>query len=283
MDVRHTHLLQKTMKIRTKRLLIATMVATSASTLCSYTHFRNHSFFSKNGSNEKNWFSSLVAKRFKSIKAPTLPEATVNTLLRANEHATTNIPKSHGPVSRFETNHYRANPELEDRHCECRINNDKGYLFGVFDGHSGRHCSESLRTRLPLYISLGLMNKVMRDKFVAGEISEGEVVEYLGLRSDDEIDNEPVPCLAEKQKRFKTGTDYLVEHLNEHLEVGSENVEEALQRSYLTLDKDIVTEAIPDGECNEPVWSGLSGAVAITAYIKDDDLYVGNAGNYNSY
>lgn len=280
MDLHHYLAVHQSMKHRNKRLLIVTtMVATSASTLCSYTHFRNHSFFSRNGSEEKNWFSNLVAKRFKSIKGSTLPDTTVNTLLRANEHTTTGLPKSSGIVSGFETNHYRANRELEDRHCECQLNFNKSYLFGVFDGHSGRHCSESLKTRLPLYVSLGLMSKEQRNKFLTKELNENDLLEYMGLRSVDELDNEPLPCLPEKQKQLRTGTDFLIDHMNSNTELGSDNVEETLQHSYLSLDKDLVMEAIPDGVCNEAIWSGLSGAVAITAYIKDNDLYISNTGD----
>lgn len=281
MDQLLSRSLDQAMKVRTKRILLVTMVATSASTLCSYTHFRNHSFFSRNGSDEKNWFSNLVAKRFKSIKSPSLPETTINQMLRANEHATNSLNKQMpGIVSGFETNHYRANRELEDRHCECRLNFNNSYLFGVFDGHSGRHCSESLKTRLPVYMSLALMNKELRKKFTDKELTEKDVLEYLGLRSPDEYDNEPIPGLEEKQQRFMTGVNFLVDSLDGNEKLGNEeHVEETIQHTYLTLDKDIAMEAIPDGICNEPIWAGLSGAVAITAYIKDKDLYVSNTGD----
>jgi len=287
------------MIIRNKRLLAFTMVATSAGTLCSYTHFRNHSFFSHNKhstanatpaatvvgktATEKNWFANLIAKRFKSIKqANSLPETTISALLRTNEHSTKDVCKSSetpSAVSGFETNHYRANRELEDRHCECRFNFNDSFMFGVFDGHSGRHCSETLRTRLPLYMSLSLMDKQLRKKFLAKELPSDDIYKHIGVRGKDEFENEAIPGLEEKQERFETGPNALIEGLKLKEGLGSDNVAETLQHTYLTLDKDIAVEAIPDGICNQPIWSGLSGAVAISAYVKDKDLYVSNTGD----
>jgi len=52
-----------------------------------------------------------------------------------------------------------------------------------------------------------------------------------------------------------------------------------LKYVYLSLDRDITREAIPDGKCNESIWTGLSGAVAVSAYIKGKQLYVANTGD----
>ena len=276
MEILNHHVINQRMITRTKRLASLAMVVT-AGTLCSYSHFRNHFFFSRNGQEEKNWFSSLIAKRFKTIK-PSLSESIVNSMLRYNEHTNKIGMKKPGVVSSFETNHFRANNPLEDRHCECYLKFNESYLFGIFDGHSGWYCSESLRTRLPLYISLALLNKGLRNKFISEEIKESDIIEYLGIQSEDELANEYIPCLEEKQRQFRTGMDFFVEEINNVDKVGNDNVYETLKYSYLSLDKDITVEAIPDGICNEPIWNGLSGAVAVTAYIKDNDLYVSNTG-----
>lgn len=277
MEILHHHVVYRRM-IRGKRLATLAMVVTSAGAFTAYSHFRNHSVFSRNGTEDKKWFSNLVSKRFKTIKT-TVPEAVITSILTHNQHTNKLNETRPGIVSSFETNHFKANNPLEDRHCECVLNFNQSYLFGVFDGHSGWHCSESLRTRLPLYVSLGLMNKELRRKFVSKELKENDVFEYVGLHSEDELENDHMPCLEDKQKAFRTGTNFFVEELDKVEQMGSEYVNETLKYSFLSLDKDIVVEAIPDGVCNDPIWSGLSGAVAITAYIKDNDIYISNTGD----
>lgn len=279
MEILGQHVVNRSMIFRPRRIASLTMVVT-AGTLCSYSHFRNQFSFksnSNNGSDEKNWFSNLMAKRFKSIK-PSLSETIMNSILRYNEHTNDVDKDKRGLVTSFETNHFRANNPLEDRHCECYLKQDNSLLFGIFDGHSGWYCSESLRTRLPMYISLALMNKELRDKVVSKEIGDSEILEYLGLKSEDELENEEIPGLEEKQERFRTGIYNFIEQMNKDEKIGKEHLIETLKYSYLSLDKDIIVEAIPDGLCNEPIWSGLSGAVAVTAYIKDNDLFVSNTG-----
>ena len=178
------------------------------------------------------------------------------------------------PVSWFETNHYAANYPIEDRHCECSLLKNEAYFFGIFDGHSGWHCSETLRLNLPLYISLAFLNENLLNEFSSRKLCHGDLIEYLG-NPDDDCQTFLTPNgYKNKQNNLKTGPYNFVQFMN----TAKYSTSEILKYTFLSMDRDITLEAIPDGECNEPIWAGLSGSVAIGAYVKGNDLFVASTG-----
>lgn len=51
---------------------------------------------------------------------------------------------------------FQANRPIEDRHIEARLPGTDKYLFGVFDGHAGCACAQTLKERLFQYIAISM-------------------------------------------------------------------------------------------------------------------------------
>ncbi|XP_066932300.1 pyruvate dehydrogenase [acetyl-transferring]-phosphatase 2, mitochondrial-like [Clytia hemisphaerica] len=222
----------------------------------------------------ESWYSKLISST--SQQKDTLSDEHITQKLKRQEYSHT-MKQVDSCVNWFETNHYNANNPIEDRHCECVFDIDNEYFFGIYDGHSGWHCSESLRLRLPVYTTLAMTSNETRQKFLSGELLPSDLVKYLGNPNDDCLSFKMPPTFKEKQEAIKSGTRYFSEKSNEVME--NLTIEEALKYTYLSLDRDITRESIPDGLCNEAIWTGLSGAVAVSAYLKGRMLYVANTGD----
>ena len=262
--------MQRSMKLKQGFNIIPTIVATvSASALYSLRQPNN--YLQASSDNESLSWTDFFMKRGTPQKNSSTQEKIVNEILQKYEYK--RDITTEGPVLRFETNHYNANKPIEDRHCECYLTNIDAYFFGMFDGHSGWHCSESLRVRLPRYLAVGLLTGEDRQKV---DTTKDNLVEYLGNPEDGFLTLQYPDGFSNKQEEYETGIKHFIENSNK--ETIGFSQEELIKYSYLTLDRDISKEAIPDGKCNEPLWAGLSGAVTVGAYIKDRDLYVANTG-----
>lgn len=261
---------------RATRCWVAVAATTTTGLLCSHQNVRNYftSFpvLEAKPPEDTSWISKLLTKKDSDLKPSLSPEYISSLLLKQEFTAVTNT----GNVSWFETNHYNANSPIEDRHCECYLQRNDAYFFGIFDGHSGWHCSESLRLRLPLYVSLAMMNETNRQLFISKKIQEDELVRYLG-NPDDDCPSFTLPdSFPEKQELLKSGVTHFAEKANNMVPKLSPG--DVLKYTFLSMDRDITKEAIPSGKCNEAIWTGLAGAVAIGAYIQNKDLYVANTG-----
>ena len=262
--------MQRSMNLKQGFNMIPTIVATaSASALYSQRQPKNNLLASSN--NESSSWIDFLMKRGTTPKISSTQEKIINEILQKYEYK--RDINTEGPVLRFETNHYNANNPIEDRHCECYLINNDAYFFGMFDGHSGWHCSESLRVRLPRYLAVGLLTGKDRQNV---DTTKNNLVEYLGNPQDGFLTLEYPDSFPSKQEEYKTGIKHFIENLN--TETNDFSQEDLIKCSYLTLDRDISKEAIPDGKCNEPLWAGLSGAVTVGAYIKNRDLYIANTG-----
>ena len=230
---------------------------------------------SKSDENSKA-ISSLLSGlfgRFRKGEDPSLPPDVMNELIRKHEFA----KEIHrGIVSRFETNSYAANNPIEDRHAECYLKNGDAQFYGIFDGHSGYHCSETVKSRLPIYmnVALGLINDntISTDGGVLGKDVEilGKVYADLPLVT--------LPSnFAEKQRRLGSGEDAFAKYISSH-SFEAVKIDELIKFVFKALDQDICNESIPDGVADESLLTGISGSCAVTAVIKEEDLYVGNAG-----
>lgn len=183
--------------------------------------------------------------------------------IRRNEKL---VPVNIDVVSHYESNHLASNDPIEDRNAEYRVLD--GLLFSVFDGHSGWQCAEEVMNRLPFYVAVSLASE---HGYGIAELSELE-----RTLSD-------VTQLGGTQCAIKDYKDILGPKTQDFIRKGTfknGSVEHQLIRAYALLDNDIVHEALPDvnGYDNTNIMKGLSGACAITAYIKGKDLFVSNAG-----
>lgn len=271
--------LKTTMFGRTTRIgwLALAATTTTAGLLCSHdqvrAHFTSFPVLKANKPPEDNsWVSQLLSKKDSDLK-PSLSPEYITSLLLCQEYSG---KITNGIVSWFETNHYNANSPIEDRHCECYLQRNNAYFFGIFDGHSGWHCSESLRLRLPFYVSLAMMGDGDRLKFLSKQVVEDDLVEYLGNPVDDCPSFKLPDTFAEKQKTLKSGVHHFADKAKDM--VPKLTPGDVLKYTFLSMDRDITKEAIPNGKCNEAIWTGLSGAVAVGAYIENKDLYIANTG-----
>jgi len=239
------------------------------------THDTNQRLYATNSSD--SWFSNL----FQNNENVDKTSATSNIIKQSmKEQEYTKTVTYPTPVSWFETNHYNANNPIEDRHCECYLKHNNAFFFGIFDGHSGWHCSESLRTRLPYYVSLALMKESDRSNVTSTSEVSSSVIDYLSNPDDDCLSFKSPEGFKDKQKRLGSGLLNFAQACSSF--VKENTISEILKYTYLSLDRDIAKEAIPDGICNEPIWAGISGAVAIGVLIQNNDIYVASTGDCRS-
>ena len=180
--------------------------------------------------------------------------------IRRNEKS---VPVNFGFVSHYETNNLGSNEPIEDRNAEYHVLD--GLLFGVFDGHSGWQCAEEVMNRLPYYVAFSLASQNSIDD----------------LQELDKIFSN-VSHLGDIQFTEKSAEDVLGPKAHEFLAKRNDNmsIDQQLANAYSTLDNDIVYEALPEvnGYDHQKIMKGLSGACALTTYIKGNDLYVANSG-----
>ena len=218
----------------------------------------------------------------KGPEKPPLSPKEASEILRRNAKITeVNI----GVVSYFETNNFASNNPCEDRSNEWLLFKTNGAAFGVFDGHGGWQCAETVKNRLPLYLALSLLSK--------SDLTILERDLSKGFSMDDfvtifQTDKSPVGekssksnvgyTLSQKQEVFHTGPKYLVKNLLEKSFQGRMPAGESLSLAFTQLDDDISTEAIPVKVLDDSFASGATGACAIVSYIEGHDLFVANTG-----
>lgn len=216
-----------------------------------------------------------------SEKPPLSPNEASN-ILRGNEKR---ININCGVISYFETCSLASNNPSEDRNIECQLLKSNGSFFGVFDGHGGWHCAQTVRTRLPLYVALSLLPKsdlVALQKGNEVEVNPEEFLKVFGGEKVSNVSEESTSkstgyTLSQKQDVFHTGPKYLVKNLNEKTcEVSG--VPDSLSIAFTQLDDDICTEAIPVKVLDDAFLTGASGSCAVTAYVEGQHLYVSNTG-----
>jgi len=281
--IRWNGLLQDIMTWRGSKKKLA-LAAVAAALGSIYTIDYTKKFFFKtlfagdsNDRKTKSWFQNLFISKSSNdskVSSSLLSKSQIDSILRKYEY-TWKRGNDEGPVAWFETNHIQANNPIEDRHSECYLQLNKAFFFGVYDGHSGWYCSETLRKRLPTYVSVALMPPDCRDDWIKGNIATG-AIRYLSSSSEDCPTFEFPEDFHDKQRRIKTGDAVFADKIGKDLQLESS---ESLRLAYLHMDNDISKEAVPDGIFNESLLAGISGAVAVGAYVKGNEILVGSTGD----
>lgn len=222
-------------------------------------------------SKPRPWWKKILG-HYQQEEEPSLP-AEVMREITGKEEFSKHIGK--GVVSRFETNHISANSPIEDRHVECYFPDTEAMFFGIFDGHSGFHCSESLKRRLPIYVSAAV------SKLHGKPLNHLELARKMDILSkfdeDSPLINLPAN-FAEKQNRLGTGVSWFCKYISSDICM-SKTPEELLKLAFVTLDRDICKEAIPEEVADESLLAGLSGSCAMASFIKGHDMYFANTGD----
>ena len=226
--------------------------------------------FFENDKKQPPWWKRLLGRNVQE-EEPILPVDVMNEVLEKEEFSK---QLQNGVITRFDTNQYSANSPIEDRHVECHFPSSNALMFGVFDGHSGYHCSESLRRRLPQYLSSAMTKATNNNERVLGKINDFTVV---GMEHSNNPDLMLPKNLANKQAMLKTGANEFSKYLDDIKTAFTRN--DALVAAFKTLDNDICNEAIPHGVADNALLVGLAGSCAIASVIQGDDLFVANTGN----
>lgn len=221
-----------------------------------------------NGKKQPPWWRRLPWKR--AQEQPALPVDVMNEELKKYQFSN---DMQTGSVARFDTNQYSANDPIEDRHIECHFPSSNAIMFAVFDGHSGYHCSETLRKRMPQYLSPALAKASNNTESISDNLSNYTII---GTEHLDNPDLEMPVSLAKKQAKLRTGSAAFSNHL---LNLKTKfTYSDAMREAFNLLDKDICNEAIPDGVGDNTLMVGLAGSCAIVSVVQGDNLYIANTG-----
>ncbi|XP_065678317.1 uncharacterized protein LOC136093335 [Hydra vulgaris] len=148
-------------------------------------------------------------------------------------------------------------------------------VLGINTGRDSKTKKENQSIQLLQFLSKNFSNDNLLKDFNSGKLSQKDFVQYLGNPDDNCLTFATPNGYKSKQDKLKTGLCNFAQFMNTE----KYSTSEILQYAYLSMDRDITLEAIPDGECIEPIWTGLSGSVAIGAYIKENDVFVASTGD----
>ncbi|XP_062997127.1 pyruvate dehydrogenase [acetyl-transferring]-phosphatase 2, mitochondrial [Elgaria multicarinata webbii] len=210
-----------------------------------------------------------------------LTPSQINDILQASELSHT-VPEFDGknlsPVLKFESNHLAANTPIEDRRSAATCLQTRGMMFGVFDGHAGYACAQSISERLFFYIAVSLLSQQTLEEIEAAMESMKPVLPILQWhKHPSDSSFQEVASLYLEQLRV-----YWQDLLNMDVELGL-TLKDALIYAFKRLDSDISLEVQAPSE-NELIRNialqvAFSGATACVAHIDNVDLHVANTGD----
>jgi len=209
------------------------------------------------------------------IESPRLTPHMVTDILRMNETHSIESANASGVIREVQCNQLQSNKPIEDRRIEAKLTGTDKYLFGVYDGHAGPACAQTLKERLFHYIAVAMADPSRLNELYGGEIKETSLVENLATSSYPEISTD----LAGIQR------DSLQNFANDCLDTHSldSTVEECLLTAFNRLDRDISVEPSyypGDTELSADLVNiAFSGSVGIVTYVDGLDLYVANVGD----
>lgn len=204
---------------------------------------------------------------------PLLTPKQVSSILNINEVTVDDGP-SRGPIKSFDVNKLPANKPIEDRENAAKIPSEKQkYLFGVYDGHGGCACSQTLTERLFNYISVSMCDHEILKDIAHERFAMEKLVDWYPYQT--------IYFNKDLEKLYKQSlAKYAKETLSNFEEM---SIEEHLRHAFIRLDLDIMSECMPQGHNmtgqEESIENGLSGACACVALVDDTDLYVANTGD----
>ncbi|CAN2389226.1 Pyruvate dehydrogenase acetyl-transferring -phosphatase 2 [Pristimantis euphronides] len=209
-----------------------------------------------------------------------LPEQ-INYVLRANERSH-KIPETDGEnrntVLKFESNILASNSPCEDRRSAATCLQTKGHMFGIFDGHAGSACAQSVSERLFYYIAVSLMSQetLQEIEFAAEHMKPVLPILQWHKHKKDYIYREIASLYV----------DHLRVYWQELVDLDNESgmsVADAMSYAFQRLDSDISLEAqVPTR--NEMVRNltlqiAFSGATACVSHIDGVNLHMANTGD----
>ncbi|KAF7236041.1 [Pyruvate dehydrogenase [acetyl-transferring]]-phosphatase 2, mitochondrial [Varanus komodoensis] len=210
-----------------------------------------------------------------------LTPSQINDILRANDLSHT-VPEFDGKnpssVLKFESNHLAANTPIEDRRSAATCLQTRGMMFGVFDGHAGYACAQSVSERLFFYIAVSLLAPHTLEEIEAAMESMKPVLPILQWHKhpNDRFFQEVAPLYLEQLRV------YWQDLLNMDTELRLD-LKDALIHAFKRLDSDISLEVQAPSENeltrNIALQVAFSGTTACVAHIDSVHLHVANTGD----
>jgi pyruvate dehydrogenase phosphatase len=223
----------------------------------------------------------LLKQQYSSVSSKSniiLSPAEANRILRKNE-STIDL-ESKCPIKYYEVNYLGANNPAEDRQAQSKCLANDCYLFGVFDGHGGYKCSDTVSQRLFDYIALNLLTPKQLEEKIKWNAENKNYPLWFAYYSP----YEDLRTMKMKEIHQNSLNHYAEELLTMNMLENNEplNMEQILTNSFLKLDRDIIIEALPaPGHPidTDMLDTAISGSCATVALLKGKDLYVGNCGD----
>uniref|UniRef100_UPI002540488C pyruvate dehydrogenase [acetyl-transferring]-phosphatase 2, mitochondrial n=1 Tax=Euleptes europaea TaxID=460621 RepID=UPI002540488C len=208
-----------------------------------------------------------------------LTPSQIDDILRANELSLT-IPEFDGKnpssVLKFESNQLAANAPSEDRRSSAAFLQTRGMMFGVFDGHAGYACAQTVSERLFFYIAISLLPQQRLEEIELAMESMKPVLPILQWykHPNDRFFQEVASLYLEQLRVYwQTLLD---------LDSGF-TMKEALVYAFKRLDSDLSLEAQAPLENelmrNIALQVAFSGSTACVAHIDNVHLHVANTGD----
>lgn len=211
-----------------------------------------------------------------------LSQVQINSILRANEQSVS-VPEFDGrglcSVRKFESNQLAANSPNEDRRSAVTCLQSKGMLFGVFDGHGGWTCAQTISERLLYYIAVAMMPKHTLeelDRCVEQGRAVPPILQWYKHHSDYNY-RDSASLYIEQLRIF---WQELLE--SEDFSEGMSPID-ALDLAFRRLDTDISLEAqLPLSDSlmkSTAIQVAFAGSTACVALVGPDAIHVANAGD----
>lgn len=204
----------------------------------------------------------------------------ITSILRANELSyrfSEYDGQSPNTVIKFESNQLAANSPNEDRRSAATCLQTKGMMFGVFDGHGGYACAQSVSERLLYYTAVSLMpqSTIQDIEFAMERMKPVLPILQTYKHPNDYVYREVASIYLAHLRMFWQ------ELLD--LEIKGLTVEDALASAFRRLDLDISLEAQAPSDHdlfkNVALQVAFSGATACVAHVDDINLHIANVGD----
>ena len=306
LDQQHLDKISKDTKRTAKRILQASYHGSSLVSHGRYASFIDAVLSKESGRKraERRNVNLKLRKYFSSEdNRGALSPSEINKIIRAHECTK---PINSGLISQICFNELASNKPIEDQTFVVQPNYNGGLLIGVIDGHGGAMFAETVKQRLPLYVSAAIANDEALS-VLGGSFDPAFLSQVILPTSADTDDN------AKNQLWYAKLESYLRETLDTQKEHDAENtvldlvksplrqilgtsimgaypdsdtvkdITDCLKEAFLRLDRDITNEVIElstKGLLNKQnVGLATSGCCALVAYIKGEDLHLANCGD----
>lgn len=165
------------------------------------------------------------------------------------------------PVRGFDSNQLGSNYPIEDRRAVSRILHDNASLFGVFDGHGGTACSQTVSERLFDYIAIALLPQDKLEEFNSSLKTDNPInLLQWYIFNNDYVNRDQSDIYRNSLQKF------VVETLSTGgTDASTPSVATALEMGCRQLDSDITGEA-------RPTLAGRNGIGYIYVYVKDNEM-----------